>query len=131
MNILFICNGNVARSQEAEVFFNSLTQKHHATSAGVNAEVGRPIDPLVNEAMKEAGYSVKGCIRKLVDKDHIENADLVVSFKPYGELPSAVQQHQNIRYWDISDPRRQSIEFHRKIRDQVTANVQKLIEEIK
>ena len=33
MNVLFVCNGNVSRSQVAEAMFNHLS-KHRATSAG-------------------------------------------------------------------------------------------------
>ena len=33
MNVLFVCNGNVSRSQVAETMFNHLSE-HRATSAG-------------------------------------------------------------------------------------------------
>ena len=33
MNVLFVCNGNVSRSQVAETLFNHLSE-HQATSAG-------------------------------------------------------------------------------------------------
>lgn len=130
MNILFICNGNVARSQEAEVLFNANSKNNQAKSAGVNVKIGKPLDPLVHAVMGEEGFSIDDNFRKLVDEKIVQNADLVVSFKPKDELPEFVQAHGNIRYWDIPDPQHQSIEFHRKVRDAVKSEVNKLIEEI-
>ena len=130
MNVLFICNGNVARSQEAEVFFNAGTQNNHAYSAGVNVKIGKPLDPLVVEVMHEEGHSLDHCLRKFADKELVSSADLIISFKPKEELPEIVQVHSDIRYWDIPDPQHQPIEFHRKVRDAVKLKVNELIEEV-
>lgn len=130
MNVLFVCNGNVARSQEAEVFFNGLTKSHSAKSAGVNVVIGKPIHPLVIEVMDEIGYKMKDNFRKVVDEDLVKNADLIVSFKPKHELPEIVQAHKMIKYWSVPDPRHQSIEFHREVRDAVWLKINELIEEM-
>lgn len=130
MNILFLCNGNVARSQEAEVFFNAVTKKNYALSAGVNVKIGKPLDPLVVEVMREQGFTLEGNFRKLVDKELVTSADLIISFKPKNELPEAVRSHANVGYWSIPDPQHQSIEFHRQVRDAVKANVNELFEQI-
>lgn len=34
--ILFICSGNVGRSQIAEAFYNDFTESHNALSAGID-----------------------------------------------------------------------------------------------
>lgn len=130
MNILFICNGNVARSQEAEIFFNDLSKNSHAVSAGVNVNVGKPIDPMVVAVMDELGYSMKDCTRKFTDESMIDKAEMVISFKPYDELPFVLQKHANVRYWNVSDPQHQRIEFHREVRDQVKKLVGDLVQEI-
>ncbi len=131
MNILFICDGNVARSQEAELFVNKLAgNKTHAVSAGVNPKVGKPIDPLVIEAMKEVGYSMNACVRKPIDRAVVGNADMIVSFKPAEELPEFVRHHANVRYWSVADPAKQSLEFHRKVRDLIKSKVESLLAEI-
>jgi protein-tyrosine-phosphatase len=130
MKILFICDGNVARSQEAELFVNKLSNgKHHATSAGVNPKIGKPIDPMVVEVMKEIGYNMDANIRKPIDEVAVDNADVIVSFKPAEELPESVRRRK-VRYWNVADPARQSIEFHRKTRDLVKSNVESLLVEI-
>lgn len=132
MEILFVCNGNVARSQEAELFFNALKTDSQslAISAGVNAMPGKPIDPLVVEAMDELGYDVSNAQRKLIDENMVNSADLIVSFKPKDELPEYIQRHNNVRYWNVADPQHQPIEFHRRVRDNVMKSIEDLIKEL-
>ena len=132
MNILFICNGNVARSQEAELFFNSskLAGTMHATSAGINVRIGKPIDPIVIQVMAEAGHTLEGAKRKFADKRRVDAADLIVSFVPKDKLPAHIQSHQKIRFWQVDDPRHQSLEFHRRARDQIKEQVDTLTNEL-
>jgi protein-tyrosine-phosphatase len=118
---LFICNGNVARSQEAEAFFNALTVgRHQAVSAGINVQVGKPLDPMVVEVMSEVGYRMDGCVRKVLDSSMVDEADLMISFKPLAEFPidlaTCVEQAKEFRYWAVADPRGRSLDFHRKTR---------------
>ena len=130
MNYLFICNGNVARSQEAEAFFNAkkTSETDTARSAGINVKLGKPIDPLVVEVMNEIGYDVSGAVRKFVDVDMVANSDRIISFKPVEELPDYVQARKDdIELWDVPDPQHQSIEFHRKVRDDIVARVLTLV----
>lgn len=130
MNVLFICNGNVARSQEAAIFFNDTSRLNHAQSAGINIKAGKPIDPAVVSVMQELSYSTQDCYRKYADDALIKLADIVISFKPYSELPPALQNHPNIRYWDVADPQHQSIDFHREVRDIIRFKVNELVREI-
>lgn len=130
MKYLFICNGNVARSQQAEVFFNALknSEADVAQSAGVDVVVGKPIAPDVVEVMREIGYEMPGAVRKLVTEDMANNADKIISFKPLDELPEYLQARKiDIEFWNVPDPRHQSIEFHRKVRDDIKDRVTKLV----
>lgn len=132
MKILFVCNGNVARSQEAELFFDILKNDEQsvAESAGINVKLGKPIDPLVIEVMNEIGYDISKAHRKFINEKMVENADLVISFKPKDELPEYLQSHKNIRYWNVVDPQHKPIEFHRQVRDSVRKKVEDLVEEL-
>lgn len=132
MNVLFVCNGNVARSQEAELFFNALKhdEKSFATSGGINVKLGKPIDPLVIEVMNEAGYDITGATRKFTTEEMAKAADLVVSFKPADELPDFLRNHTNIRHWSVDDPQAQPIDFHRQVRDEVRTYIVSLVEEL-
>ena len=103
---------------------------HTATSAGVNPKIGKPIDPLVVKVMKELGFSMDERIRKAIDESTVADADMIISFKPASELPDFVRHHGNIQYWDVADPARQSLQFHRHIRDLVKAKVESLLAKI-
>lgn len=129
MNYLFICNGNVARSQEAEVFFNaSKSELDTVQSAGINVKIGKPIDPLVIEAMKEVGFDVSHAERKFVNEEMTRGADKIISFKPIEELPEYLQSRtEDIELWEVPDPQHQDIEFHRKVRDDIAARVLVLV----
>lgn len=129
MNYLFICNGNVARSQEAEAFFTAKkAESDTAQSAGINVKVGKPINPLVIEVMKEIGFDLSHAERKFVNEDMVHNADKIISFKPIAELPDYLQSRtEDIELWEVPDPQAQPIEFHRKIRDDIAGRVLALV----
>jgi arsenate reductase (thioredoxin) len=129
-NILYICDGNVARSQEAETFTNELGKGNYsASSAGTDPKVGKQIDPMVISVMQELGYDMAKSFRKPIDEQVVSKADLIISFKNADELPESVRSRKNVRYWTITDPRGQSIEVHRETRDIIKAGVEALLKE--
>ena len=129
MNVLFVCNGNVARSQEAEVFYNTskVNSNDTATSGGVNVKLDKPIDPLVIEVMNEIGYDLSAAKRKFINEEMVRSADLIISFKPAEELPTFISGHVNITYWQVLDPQQQTIEFHREVRDAIQRGVANIL----
>lgn len=133
MHILFVCDGNVARSQESERYFNLIkaNAENTASSAGVNVIVGKPIDPLVVSVMAEENISMQGAYRKLLSPEAVARADVLVSFKVKSELPDFVKHAKRIVYWHIDDPRHQNIEFHRRVRNEVKQKIQALVSELK
>lgn len=133
MHILFVCDGNVARSQESERYFNLIkaNAENTASSAGVNVIVGKPIDPLVVSVMAEENISMQGAYRKQLSPEAVGSADVLVSFKDESELPAFAKQAKRIVYWHVDDPRRQNIEFHRRVRNEVKRKVKVLVYELK
>src|SRR5881275_1151107 len=72
--ILFVCIHNSARSQMAEAFLNDICgDEFEADSAGI--EPGK-LNPIVVEAMQEAGLDISGNTTKSV-------ADLIASGKSF------------------------------------------------
>lgn len=130
MNILFICNGNVARSQEAEAFFNSLKKSENdiASSAGIEVDIEKPVHPDVVQVMGELNLDVSKAHRKFVNKAMIAASDQIISFKPKDELPDYVARRRDIIYWTTVDPRCQSIDFHRNVRDEIRSKVRTYID---
>lgn len=82
LNILFVCTGNTCRSPMAEQIFNQQARdlSAHATSAGLNAQEGSPINPLAVEALKGLGYSPTEHSSKLISTEAVEVADVILTF---------------------------------------------------
>ena len=65
-----------------------------AQSAGVDVVVGKPIAPDVVEVMREIGYEMPGAVRKFVTEDMANDADKIISFKSFDELPEYLQARE-------------------------------------
>lgn len=132
MNVLFVCSGNVARSQTAALYFDRFktNPEDFATSAGINAVVGKPIDPMVIKCLAEDGLSMDGCYRKPLAPEMVAAAGLIVSFVETEILPEYTHTHPDILFWDVPDPRYEDINFHRQVRDDIKQRVIRLIEEV-
>lgn len=125
MKVLFICVGNVARSQEAAAFYNQMTRSHDARSAGTHAVNGKPIDPLVVAVMAEAGINMDSAARKSVTSQMVQEADVVVSFVPKVDIEWF--EIADAEFWDVGDPRWTSLEEHRVTRDLIKGLVEGFI----
>lgn len=128
MKVLFICRGNVARSQEAALFCEKLSAGTiMAESAGIRPIIGKPIDPDVVTVMNELGYDMSSCYRKALAKNMIAAADVVVSFVPRCELPEYAAVHPVVQSWYVPDPRHKGTAYHRRVRGQIQHKVEELV----
>ncbi len=80
--------------------------------------------------MAEAGYGMAGQYRKGLDVTMAEEADAIVSFKPFDELPESIRRLKTLSYWNVPDPQGQPLEFHRQVRDTVRAKVAQLVSDL-
>ncbi|MCW2987666.1 MAG: Protein-tyrosine phosphatase, low molecular weight [Solirubrobacterales bacterium] len=124
---LFVCLHNAGRSQMSEALFaRAATGRHEARSAGtVPAD---RVHPEVVAAMAELGIEVASRQpRKLTGAD-AEWADVVVTMGCGDECPYIPGK----RYldWDLPDPKGQSLEKVRRIRDEIGRRVDALLAEL-
>lgn len=141
MKVLFVCRGNVGRSQMAEAIFRQLaSEKHFAHSAGTEAmgSEGKDLNGLlladresskyVIESLEEIGmYPSNALIKRLTPEMLRESDAIVVLVKP-DTVPDSLRDSDKVIYWDIVDPDGQTLEFHRQTRDQIKVLVEKFIE---
>ena len=145
MNVLFVCNGNVSRSQVAETMFNHLSE-HQATSAGtavrhldaegqtLRARAESPDTPvtsgIVLELMLEKGFDLSSNVLNQVTPEMVDAADRVIV------MPGSIQPEEFLirsdkaEVWDIADPVHTSSESTAIIIDEVIERVRRLIEEL-
>lgn len=123
--ILFVCAENSRRSQMAEAWFNHLSRKAKASSAGTRP--AGEIDPLVVEVMKEAGILIKNQKPKVLTPEMVKESDLIVTM---GCIDGCIYLPGKTIEWKIDDPKGKSIEDYRRVRDTIRREVEKLIEQL-
>lgn len=131
--ILFICEGNMMRSQMAEAFYNHMTNKNDAMSAGAIAdEKWEHISPRAIEVMDEEGIDTRHLKPLLLTEKMIETVDKIIYF-PSDFMPEYVTKNPKAELWDVADPhynREEGMAFVRKVRDDIKRRVTKLIGEL-
>jgi len=131
MNVLFICRGNVGRSQMAPAFFNALSKKHKAIGAGthISGKEGQPIHEFVIGCMAELGYDLSKCTKKQLTPKMAGETDRIIVMTEKKDLPDYIDMRKVV-FWNVEDAKGMSYEFHRKVRDQIKSLVEKLVREI-
>lgn len=79
--LLFVCIGNICRSPTAEVLMRHRLQGRpgvEVASAGLQAMVGRPIDPAAAELLREAGHDPDGHQARQASASVLAGADLIL-----------------------------------------------------
>jgi protein-tyrosine-phosphatase len=157
MRVLFVCSGNVFRSQIAEAFFSKYSKKNSATSAGIEAKrlhhEGKKLEgecPLAVRLMAEVGIDVSKNRSKQMTKATARAADLIIWLINTDDLPGYLRGDKRLRVWQVSNLNppdfskldrpittwtednvgKANYRFFRERRDQIETNVVRLIEEI-
>jgi protein-tyrosine-phosphatase len=101
--VLFLCNGNSARSQMAEAFLRQVGRRRfEAFSAGAHPDA--QVDPLALETLRRNGVAVDGLATKDIATFAGQTFDYVISLcDRQREQPSIVKGADMI-YWTFRDP---------------------------
>ena len=126
--VLFICKGNSGRSQMAEAFFNLLSKKGKAISAGTKPD--KKIHPLTIKIMKEVGIDINQQKPKLLTNEMMRKADKIIVMD--SELSKVIPQEYSSELvkWRIEKLLGKPLGQARKIRDRIKKRVKQLIKEI-
>ena len=137
--VLFVCNANAARSQMAQGFYNHYSGSQNADSAGLNPEKKWGEAPTLSdfetmsrkparssETMQEVGIDITGHKRQLLTADKLGDYDLIVNLAEKSQTPDWLRG-DNIIWWDVADPRNESVEKNRIARDEIEQRVKQLL----
>lgn len=139
MNILFVCKGNLIRSQMAEAIFNKLSaQNHFSFSAGVKIPDRLNGEKLQNNiaaigaiiVLREIGVNIADKIRKQLTEDMFDKADKVIFMAEPNLAPTLFSKCDKIIHWSIADPKGQSLDHFRFIRNQIQTLVSELVTDL-
>ncbi|MCS6777108.1 MAG: arsenate reductase ArsC [Chloroherpetonaceae bacterium] len=130
--VLFVCVHNAGRSQMAEAFFNHLAEQRglpfRALSAGTAA--GAQINPVVAEAMREAGLSLEGHCPKMLTQEMVDAADRIITMGCGVDATACPARLYITEDWGLPDPAGQPLAIVRQIRDAIRDHVGKLCDEL-
>lgn len=127
IRIVFVCVENARRSQMAQGFAEVFGgEKVEVYSAG--SRPSSQIDSLVIEVMEEKGIDLSGNRPKGLNELPPVGMDYLVTMGCEETCPALPAKE--IGEWSIPDPKGQSIEFYREVRDMIEDKVKTLLTEI-
>lgn len=128
-HVLFVCLHNAGRSQISSALFDRATGgRHTSDSAGSVADPDGHVHPQVVDVMNELGIDLADRRPQRLNRELAEQADVVVTMGCGDSCPYIPGK----RYldWDLPDPKGQSIETVRLIRDDIARRIDGLINEL-
>jgi arsenate reductase (thioredoxin) len=131
--ILFVCLGNVGRSQMAEAFYNTFTNSQDSWSAGIQANTpakyGTPTKNIV-DAMNDFNIDVSSAKVKTINQDIIDQSESIIILCPKNECPNILLNSNKNIFWEgIADPHEASDKDTSKIRDLIKQKISSFIKE--
>jgi arsenate reductase len=125
--VLFVCVHNAGRSVMAEAMFNQVAQgRAEALSAGTEPQVAP--HPEVVDAMREIGIDVSGHRGSILTDEMVASADRVITMGcAVDEAACPAILYADVEDWGLSDPKGQSPERVREIRDEIRSRVTALV----
>ncbi|HLQ00293.1 MAG TPA: low molecular weight phosphatase family protein [Candidatus Limnocylindria bacterium] len=129
VKVLFLCLGNSCRSPMAEAIArHAAADVIEASSAGLIA-LGFVAGSTIR-VLQERGYPADGLRSKMLTRDAVDGADLVVNMSghPLAELANGRIQAED---WEVGDPFGGDPEAYRKICQEIERRVSQLAERLR
>ena len=125
--VLFVCVHNAGRSQMAAGLVKLRSQgRIHVRSAG--SAPADEINPAVIEAMTELGVDMSEEFPKPLTDEVVKAADVVITMGCGDACP--IYPGKRYEDWELEDPDGKDLETVRRIRDEIDARVQRLVDEL-
>jgi len=123
--VIFACVHNAGRSQMAAAFFNQLADPSRACALSAGTQPAAHVHPEVVAVMREAGIDLASAQPRQLTDELAASAQLLVTMGCGENCPVVPRLRRED--WHLPDPKGQSVERVRAIRDEIRARVQQLI----
>ena len=124
--IIFACVHNAGRSQMSAAFFNLYSDPSRARAISAGTQPAPHVHTQVIEVMKELGMDLSGAKPQKLTAALAEDADLLITMGCGDECPIVPGLKRDD--WPFPDPKDQSIEQTRQIRDAIERRIKAFIE---
>ncbi len=136
MKVLFVCRGNVGRSQIAAALFSKYSGSK-AFSAGtvVSGKEGQalreiPLAEPVIRFMKEEGIDISNNTRTQLTPEMIERFDKIIVMAEPETVPEYLSRNKKkVEFWNIEDPKGMDDEGYRRIISRIKSRIKLLLKE--
>lgn len=132
MNILFVCQANVGRSQVAMELYRK--KGGQASSAGTRVDAPgatlaeRPgafnIVKIMNE---DYGIDMMHNIRTQISEKNVEGYDKIIVMAEHNTIPEWLFDDKRVELWLVDDPKGQDISTTRRIVQEIKQKVDSLV----
>lgn len=124
--VIFACVHNAGRSQMAAALFNDLADPARATALSAGTAPGDRVHPEVVDVMRDTGIDLADAQPRRLTPELAAHADMLVTMGcgddcPY--VPGVIRDD-----WPLEDPKGKDAETVRRIRDEIRARVEALID---
>lgn len=123
--IIFACVHNAGRSQMAAAFFNHLASPAAARAISAGTRPADRVHPEVVAAMREVNIDLSSARPQLLTEQLAQGATLLITMGCGDECPVVPGMRRDD--WPLPDPKGQSIDQVREIRDDIRARVRNLL----
>lgn len=124
--ILFVCVENAGRSQMAQAF----AEKYGLKASSAGTVPSNRVNPVVVDLMREKGIDISKNVPKMLTKDMIDRASLVVtmgcSVADVCPKPMLAQMQKKLIDWNLKDPKGRPPDEVRAIQDEIERRVLEL-----
>jgi arsenate reductase len=125
--VIFACVHNAGRSQMAAAFLNAAADPARARAVSAGTQPAARVHPEVVEVMRELGLDLSAAAPQRLTPELAQNANMLVTMGCGDACPVVPGLERDD--WPLPDPKGQSPERVREIRDEIRERVRRLIQE--
>ncbi len=123
--VIFACVHNAGRSQMAAAFFNALADPVSVRAISAGTAPASRVHPEVVDVMREVGIDLSSANPQKLTAELAKDAALLVTMGCGDQCPVVPGMRRDD--WPLVDPKGQSVEAVRRIRDEIRERVKRLV----